>query len=58
MGGLLLLGFQFGCAINSQALVPSPGQLTYFQGAGFDQTVLRYLEIDREGNVNVSRIAA
>jgi len=58
VGGLPLLGFQFGCAVNAQALVPSPDQFTYFQGAGFDQALLSFLEIDREGNVNVSRIAA
>ncbi len=58
VGGMPLLGFQFGCAVNAQAFVPSPDQFTFFQGAGFDQALLSFLEIDAAGNVNVSRIAA
>ena len=58
VGGMPLLGFQFGCAANAQAIVPSPDQFTYFQGGGFDRTFLSFMEIDREGNVNVSRLRA
>ena len=35
-----------------------PGSVHLLSGAGFDQALLSFLEIDREGNVNVSRIAA
>ncbi|HEU0116472.1 MAG TPA: acyl CoA:acetate/3-ketoacid CoA transferase, partial [Thermomicrobiales bacterium] len=58
VGGMPLLGFQFGCAANAQAIVPSPAQFTYFQGGGFDRSLLSFLQVDREGNVNVSRLAA
>ncbi len=58
VGGMPLLGFQFGCAVNAEAFVPSPDQFTFFQGGGFDQALLSFLEIDAAGNVNVSRIAA
>ena len=58
VGGVPLLGFQFGCASNAQAIVPSPDQFTYFQGGGFDQSMLSFMEIDQEGNVNVSRLLA
>lgn len=58
VGGMPLLGFQFGCAANAQAIVPSPDQFSYFQGGGFDRTFLSFMEIDREGNVNVSRLRA
>jgi acyl CoA:acetate/3-ketoacid CoA transferase len=58
VGGMPLLGFQFGCAANAQAIVPSPAQFTYFQGGGFDRSMLSFLQVDREGNVNVSRLAA
>jgi len=58
VGGVPLLGFQFGCAANAQAIVPSPDQFTYFQGAGFDRSLLSFLQVDRFGNVNVSRLAA
>ena len=36
VGGVPLLDFQFGCASNAEAIVPSPAQFTYFQGGGFD----------------------
>ena len=58
VGGMPLLGFQFGCAANAQAIVPSPDQFTYFQGGGFDRTMLSFMEVDQHGNVNVSRLAA
>ena len=58
VGGIPLLGFQFGCAANAQAIVPSPDQFSYFQGGGFDRAMLSFLEIDQHGNVNVSRLAA
>jgi acyl CoA:acetate/3-ketoacid CoA transferase len=58
VGGVPLLGFQFGCAANAQAIVPSPAQFAYFQGGGFDRCMLSFLEVDQHGNVNVSRLAA
>jgi acyl CoA:acetate/3-ketoacid CoA transferase len=56
VGGMPLTGFAFGCASNADAYVPSPNQFTYFQGAGFDMTFLSFLEVDLEGNVNVSKL--
>jgi acyl CoA:acetate/3-ketoacid CoA transferase len=58
VGGVPLLGFQFGCAANAQAIVPSPQQFIYFQGGGFDRTFLSFLQVDAQGSVNVSRLAA
>ena len=58
VGGFPLTDFQFGCAANAQAIVASPDQFTYFQGGGFDRTMLSFMEIDQHGNVNVSRLAA
>ena len=56
VGGMPLLGFQFGCAANAQAIMPSPAQFTYFQGGGFDRCLLSFLQVDGAGNVNVSRL--
>lgn len=56
VGGMPLTGFAFGCASNADAYVPSPNQFTYFQGGGFDMTFLSFLEVDVEGNVNVSKL--
>src|SRR5579863_697872 len=56
VGGVPLLDFQFGCASNAEAIVPSPAQFTYFQGGGFDMSLLSFLQIDRFGSVNVSKL--
>ena len=58
VGGLPLTGFPFGCAVNAQAIVPSPDQFTYFHGAGSDRSLLSFMQVDADGNVNVSRLAA
>jgi acyl CoA:acetate/3-ketoacid CoA transferase len=58
VGGVPLLGFAFGCAANADAIVPSPDQFTYFQGGGFDVALLSFLQIDRDGSVNVSKLGA
>ncbi len=51
VGGVPLLDFAFGCASNADAYMPSPYQFTYFQGAGFDASLLSFLEIGRDGSV-------
>ena len=56
VGGVPLLDFQFGCASNAESIVPSPSQFTYFQGGGFDMSLLSFLQIDRHGCVNVSKL--
>ncbi|GGA02955.1 acetate CoA-transferase YdiF [Elstera cyanobacteriorum] len=56
VGGVPLLDFQFGCAANAEAIVPSPYQFTYFQGGGFDASLLSFLQIDQDGCVNVSKL--
>lgn len=56
VGGMPLTGFAFGCSSNAWGYVPSPQQFIYFQGAGFDLAFLSFLEVDLEGNVNVSKL--
>src|SRR5690606_31016503 len=51
VGGLPLRDFQFGCASNLQAIVASPDQFTYFQGAGFDRSLLSFMQVDQHGSV-------
>jgi propionate CoA-transferase len=58
VGGVPLLEFQFGCSSNAEAFVPSAYQFTYFQAAGFDCSLLSFLQIDPQGSVNVSKLAA
>ncbi len=56
VGGIPLLDFKFGCSANAEAFVPSPHQFCYFQAGGFDASLLSFLEVDRHGSVNVSRL--
>lgn len=56
VGGMPLLDFAFGCAVNADAIMSSSAQFTYFQGGGFNLALLSFLQIDREGNVNVSKL--
>ena len=58
VGGVPLLDFQFGCSSNAEAFVASPHQFTYFQAAGFDATLLSFLQIGADGSVNVSKLTA
>jgi propionate CoA-transferase len=57
VGGVPFLGFAFGCAQNPDALMAAPDQFQYLQGGGFDRAMLSFLEVDADGNVNVSRLA-
>ncbi|MGE3862105.1 MAG: acyl CoA:acetate/3-ketoacid CoA transferase [Burkholderiaceae bacterium] len=57
VGGIPLTGFAFGCAANADAILPSPQQFTYFQGGGFDCSLLSLMEVDASGSVNVSRLS-
>ncbi|MBV1833643.1 acyl CoA:acetate/3-ketoacid CoA transferase [Novacetimonas pomaceti] len=58
VGGIPLLDFKFGCSSNAEAFVASPHQFTYFQAGGFDVSLLSFLQIDRNGSVNVSKLSA
>jgi propionate CoA-transferase len=54
VGGFPLTGFAFGCALNPDAIMQSADQFTLLQGGGIDAALLSFLEIDADGNVNVS----
>jgi acyl CoA:acetate/3-ketoacid CoA transferase len=58
VGGIPLLDFKFGCSSNAEAFVASPHQFAYFQAAGFDASLLSFLQIDKDGSVNVSKLTA
>jgi propionate CoA-transferase len=55
-GGVPALGLDFGAVWNPDAIVETPHMFILYQGRGVDQTFLGFLEIDREGNVNVSQL--
>ena len=58
VGGIPLLEFKFGCSSNAEAFVASPQQFSYFQAGAFHASLLSFLQIDRNGSVNVSKLSA
>ncbi len=56
IGGIPAEGLEFGAAYNSTAIVETGHQFAFYHGRGVDMTFLGFAEIDREGNVNVSKL--
>ncbi len=55
-GGTLLTGSLFGYARNPSCMIDGPSQFDFYSGGGLDIAFLGFGEIDREGNVNVSKL--
>ncbi len=57
-GGVPAGGLDFGAVYNPVAILETGHMFDFYHGRGVDQTFLGFLEIDRHGDVNVSKLAS
>lgn len=56
IGGVPLSGLAFGAAVNPDMIARMEDVLRYYDGGGIDLAVLGIAEVDKHGNVNVSKL--